>query len=174
MIFLILLITLNNGFTQTEIKLYSESEFQKKLSEEVVKKVSKFKGQDLTVYIAELMKKEKALEDRENKLKDEKTQLGISMENFEKRVNTHLKKENDLLGCIDTVKGEEDKRISRMVEIISTMKPDKAAQVLSIQDQELTIKILGLLDSKLVSKIFNLMDKEISARLQKQFMTMKR
>jgi flagellar motility protein MotE (MotC chaperone) len=85
-----------------------------------------------------------------------------------------LEKQKEFLGCIDTLKAEEDKRVTQMVEIISTMKADKAAQVLSIQDQELTIKILGLLDSRMVSKIFNLMDKEISARLQKQFMTMKR
>jgi flagellar motility protein MotE (MotC chaperone) len=54
------------------------------------------------------------------------------------------------------------------------MKADKAAQVLAIQDPEITMKILGKLESKTVSRIFNLMDKEISARIQKQFMTMKR
>ncbi len=174
MIYLFFLFNLTNLFGATEPKIYTENEFRKKLVEEVSKEISKFKGMELTSFISELMKKDKDLEIRENKIKEEKSQLAISIENFEKRVKAHLNKQNDLIGCIDSVKGDEEKRVSRMVEIISAMKPDKAAQVLSIQDQELTIKILGLLDSKQVSKIFNLMDKEISARLQKQFMTMKR
>ena len=172
--FFLFFCVLGNLYAAVEPKIYTELEFKKKINEEVSKKLFKVKGRAVTEIITEILNKENDLEIRENKLKEEKAQLAISMENFEKRVKTHLGKQNDLLGCIDTVKGEEDKRVTRMVEIISTMKPDKAAQVLSIQDQELTIKILGLLDSKQVSKIFNLMDKEISARLQKQFMTMKR
>lgn len=171
---LLLLWTVNNIYAQTEPKIYTESEFRKKVDEEVTKKLFKLKDQAITSFMNELLTKERDLENREIKLKEQKAQLAISNQNFENRIKTHLGKENELIGCLDSVKGEEDKRIFRMVEIISSMKPDKAAQVLSIQDQELTIKILGLLDPKLVSKIFNLMDKEISARLQKQFMTMKR
>ncbi len=165
---------LGNLYAGLEPKIYSETDFKKKVNEEVSKKLFKVKGRAIVDLVTEILNKETDLIIRENKLKEEKAQLAISIKNFENRVKTHLGKQNDLLGCIDTVKGEEDKRVTRMVEVISTMKPDKAAQVLSIQDQELTIKILGLLDSKQVSKIFNLMDKEISARLQKQFMTMKR
>lgn len=172
--FLIIFWVINNSYAITEPKIYTETQFREKLNEEVTRKLFKLKDQAITTFINELLKKEKDLEIREKKLKEKQAQIIISDQNFEKRIRTHLGKQNELIGCLDSVKGEEDKRISRMVEIISTMKPDKAAQVLSIQDQELTIKILGLLDPKLVSKIFNLMDKEISARLQKQFMTMKR
>jgi len=165
---------LGNLCAAVEPKIYSESDLKKKINEEVSKKLFKVKGRAVTEIITEILNKENDLEIRENKLREERAQLAVSMESFEKRVKAHLEKQKDFLGCIDTVKGEEDKRVTQMVEIISTMKADKAAQVLSIQDQELTIKILGLLDSRTVSKIFNLMDKEISARLQKQFMTMKR
>ena len=61
-----------------------------------------------------------------------------------------------------------------MVEVISGMKPQNAADVLAIQDPELSVRILSLLESQKTSKIFNLMDKEVSARLQKQFLQMKK
>ena len=171
---LILLLAISNLCAQIEPKIYTESEFKKKLNEEMSKKIFQKKDKAFISFVSELMQREADLEMRENKFKEQKAQLAISMESFEKRIQDHLGKENELIGCLDSVKGQQEQRITRMVEIISGMKPDKAAQVLSIQDQELAIKILGLLDPKLVSKVFNLMDKEISARLQKQFMTMKR
>ena len=61
-----------------------------------------------------------------------------------------------------------------MVDVISGMRPQSAADVLSVQDVDISVKILGDLPPEKVSKIFNSMDKEISARLQKQFMSMKK
>ena len=49
-----------------------------------------------------------------------------------------------------------------------------AADILAIQDPDLSVRILAELDSTKMSKIFNLMDKEVSARLQKQFLQMKK
>ena len=61
-----------------------------------------------------------------------------------------------------------------MVEIISGMKPVMAGNVLSVQDSDIAVKILSELPAMKISKIFNSMDKEISARLQKQYMNMKK
>jgi flagellar motility protein MotE (MotC chaperone) len=61
-----------------------------------------------------------------------------------------------------------------MVEVISGMKPQSAADVLAVQDPDLSVRILGQLEAQKASKIFNLMDKEVSARLQKQFLQMKK
>ena len=58
--------------------------------------------------------------------------------------------------------------------MLSGMKPDAAAQVLSVQDPLIAVKMISKLDSAKVSKIFNKMDKEVSARLQKQFLTMQK
>lgn len=161
-------------YAQNESKIYTERDLQVKIAQQVEKEINRLKNLELSGFIAELMKKEKDLEKREKELKEQFVQLEISKQKFEKQIQTHLNNQNELLGCMEQINEDKEKRITRMVEIISSMKPDKAAQVLSIQDAELTIKILGLLDAKLVSKMFNLMDKEISARLQKQFMTMKR
>ncbi len=54
------------------------------------------------------------------------------------------------------------------------MRPEKASQLLSVQGAEISVQILSEIDEKKASKIFNLMDKEISARLQKQYLDMKR
>ena len=54
------------------------------------------------------------------------------------------------------------------------MKPDKAASVLSVQDSEIAVQILQMIDPKKASKIFNFMDKEVSAKLQKQYLQMKK
>ena len=85
-----------------------------------------------------------------------------------------LKDQNRILGCINENAKKVEDRIRHIVRIISGMRPNVAAQVLSVQDAGLSVKILGMLEPVKVSKIFNLMDKEISARLQKQYMTMKR
>jgi flagellar motility protein MotE (MotC chaperone) len=61
-----------------------------------------------------------------------------------------------------------------MVDVVSGMRPQNAADILSVQDVEIAVKILGKLEPTKVSKIFNSMDKEISARLQKQYMNMKK
>jgi flagellar motility protein MotE (MotC chaperone) len=52
------------------------------------------------------------------------------------------------------------------------MKPQKAAELLSVQDSDISVKILELIKPERASKIFNLMDKEVSARLQKQYLNM--
>jgi flagellar motility protein MotE (MotC chaperone) len=54
------------------------------------------------------------------------------------------------------------------------MKPDKAAEVLSVQESDIAVRILQAIDSKKASKIFNFMDKEISAKLQRQYLLMKK
>lgn len=98
----------------------------------------------------------------------------MNIEHFEKRVKEVVNQQEKVLGCVDNNSKAETDRVRHMVRIISNMKPNQSAQVLSVQDADITVKILGLLEPDKVSKIFNLMDKEISARLQKQYLTMKK
>ena len=100
--------------------------------------------------------------------------LVVNQKHFEKRVKDLLQEQGKILGCMDANKKKESDRVRHMVRVISNMKPNNAAQVLSVQDANITVVILGMLDPIKVSKIFNLMDKEISARLQKQYLTMKK
>ena len=69
-------------------------------------------------------------------------------------------------------KKKRENIIDHLVQVVSGMKPQTAADMLAVQDSTLTVEIISKLDPTKVSKIFNLMDKEISARLQKEYLNM--
>ncbi|MFZ9001589.1 MAG: MotE family protein [Bacteriovoracaceae bacterium] len=165
--------------TQAEDKKkYSESEFQEKLNELVKKEVEKrltLSGRKrIVAFSHELFEKEKTIIQRELSLKKKEDALKLRDKHFDDRVKKLLEDQDRILGCIDGNKKKEDTRILHMVQVISGMRPNNAAQVLSVQEANITVKILGMLEPEKVSKIFNLMDKEISARLQKQYLTMEK
>ena len=65
-------------------------------------------------------------------------------------------------------------RVQQLVEVISNMKPQRAADLLSVQDPDISVRIFEKTNPTKASKIFNLMDKEVSARLQKQYLNMQK
>jgi flagellar motility protein MotE (MotC chaperone) len=107
-------------------------------------------------------------------LQKEQEQLKMNMNDFQKKVIEFEESQKKFLGCIDSQNEKAEKRVSQMVEVVSLMKPQNAADVLSVQDPDLSVRIMGQLEPQKASKIFNLMDKEVSARLQKQFLQMKK
>lgn len=155
-------------------KVYSEKEFNSKLSAEVEKRLKKLGQTRIVEFSKELLAKEEDLRVKELELNKSQQQLELNMKDFENKVKKFQEEQSKLLACIDDKDKEKSKRIGHLVEVISGMKPDKAASVLSVQDADIAVQILGLLEPTKVSKIFNLMDQEISARLQKQYMNMKR
>ena len=121
-----------------------------------------------------ILEKEEAIKVKELTLKKEQEQLAMNQEDFKKKLVEFQDSQKKFLGCVDEKNEKASKRVSQMVEVISGMKPQNAADVLAVQDPDLSVKILGELESTKASKIFNLMDKEVSARLQKQFLQMKK
>ena len=120
------------------------------------------------------MKKEELLQLRSIELEKLAEQLKMNSSDFKNKVKNFRGNQTKFLACLDDSDNQKEKRVTHMVDIVSGMKPQSAAEVLSVQDSEISIKILGMLPPEKVSKIFNLMKKEISARLQKQYMTMKK
>src|SRR5690606_21311041 len=120
----------------------------------------------------ELMQKEDQLRIRELELQKKNEQLEINEKEFQTRLGELQTRQDKILGCIDDHNEQENQRIIHMVKVIEGMKAKNAAEVLSVQDIGISVKILGMLKAEKVSKIFNLMDKEISARLQKHYLTM--
>lgn len=178
--FLFFILTLIGTFWATagEEKTYTQAELDAEVKKQVefefekaMKKVGKGNLIDLS---NELLKKEKEIELKELELKKLKEQLELNAKELEKKVVGFQNQQSKVLGCIDAHDKEKQKRISHMVESVSGMKPANAAEVLSVQDPDISVRILGLLGPEKVSKIFNLMDKEISARLQKQYLDMKK
>lgn len=155
-------------------KTYTEEEFKKALDAEVEKTIKKVSGNNMADFSKELLQREESIKMKELEVKKQEDQLKMNMGDFEKRVKEFQDTQKKFLGCVDEQDQKANKRVEQMVEVISGMRPQSAADLLSVQEADIAVKILGQLDPVKVSKIFNLMDKEISAKLQKLFMTMKK
>lgn len=155
-------------------RLYSEEEFKKAVQTEAEKMMKRAGSGHLIDFSKELLEKEEAIRVRELNVQKESEQLKLNMADFQKKLVEFQDSQKKFLGCVDSQNEKTGKRISQMVEVIAGMKPQSAADVLSVQDPDLSVQILGQLEPLKASKIFNLMDKEVSARLQKQFLQMKK
>lgn len=159
-------------------KKYTQEEFDSAVKEQMMKELDKNLarlGHGNVIDLSnELLKKENDLKGRELKLNKDQEQMELIKKDLETKIKSFQTTQNKIIGCIDIHDKEKDKRVTHMVEVVSGMKPQVAADVLSVQEADLSVRILGLLDPSKVSKIFNLMNKEISARLQKQYLDMKR
>ncbi len=153
---------------------YTEEEFKAAVLEEATKLMKKAGSAHLVDFSKELLEKEDAIKVKELTLKKEQEELAMNQADFKKKLVEFQDSQKKFLGCVDEKNEKASKRVSQMVEVISGMKPQNAADVLAVQDPDLSVKILGELESSKASKIFNLMDKEVSARLQKQFLQMKK
>lgn len=153
---------------------YTEEEFKTAVMEEAAKLMKKAGSANLVDFSKELLEKEEAIKNKELSVKKEQEELDMSKADFKKKLVEFQDSQKKFLGCVDEKSDKADKRVSQMVDVISGMKPQNAADVLTVQDPDLSVRILSELDSAKASKIFNLMDKEVSARLQKQFLQMKK
>ncbi len=157
-----------------EKRNYTEEEFKKAVLLEAEKLMKKVGSGHLVDFSKELLEKEDVNKVKELGLQKENEQLKMNMNDFQKKVVEFEESQKKFLGCIDSQNEKAEKRVSQMVEVVSLMKPQNAADVLSVQDPDLSVRIMGQLEPQKASKIFNLMDKEVSARLQKQFLQMKK
>lgn len=162
------------AFSQTPKKTYSEEEFIKKVTEEVKSKIDTIKNKSVSDLTKELLDKEEKLRLKEIEIIKQQDSIRVSDNDIAKRYAELSEKQKAFIGCVEKINEESKSRIGQIVEMISSMKPDKAASVLSVQDSEIAVQILQTIDPKKASKIFNFMDKEISAKLQKQYLLMKK
>lgn len=152
----------------------TRKDFKKAVREEVAKKMKRLGKGELVGLSKELLRKEDQLRVRELQVQKREEELEINQQDFNKKVVQFNQRQNEFLGCLDDQDKEINNRINHMVDVVGGMRPQSAADVLSVQEPDISIRILGMLEAERVSKIFNLMDKEVSARLQKQYMNMKK
>ena len=152
----------------------SKENFYKSVKEEAQKRLAKLNRDKVIQFSNELLVKAEKLDLRELELEKREKQLKILESSFSKKVAEFDQKQNKIISCLDERDQKAKRRIDHMVSVTAGMRPKQAAELLSQQEANLTVKILGALPPEKVSKIFNLMDKEVSARLQKQYMTMQK
>lgn len=155
-------------------KTYTEEDFIKKVNEEVKKKVDSIKNKSVSDLTKELLDKEEQLKLRELEIQKQQDSLKVAEDDLGKKYAELSAKQKDFIGCVDKIEEESKGRIGQLVDMISNMKPQKAAEVLSVQESDIAVRILQTIDSKKASKIFNFMDKDVSAKLQKQYLLMKK
>lgn len=173
--FLTLVMILSVGSVSAQVKrTYTEEEFIKKVNEETKKKVDSIKNKSVSELTKELLDKEEKLKLKELELQKLSDSLKVSEGDIAKRYSDLSEKQKAFIGCAEKNEDEGKARIGQLVDMVSNMKPQKAAEVLSVQDSEIAVKILQMIDAKKASKIFNFMDKDISAKLQKQYLLMKK
>ena len=160
--------------TKTSEKVYTQQEFDKKLDEELMKKLTKVTGESLKEFAKSLLEKEKELEGQSQILNRKKQELDLVENSLNAKLKKFRSQQDKIIGCLNENEKEAGKRIDHIVQVMSGMKPANAAELLSVQDSTISVQIISKLDPEKVSKIFNLMDKEISARLQKSYINMKR
>lgn len=168
------MIPLSAQKTEEKGKTYTAEEFDQAVMKEVERRLVRLGKKEIVNFSKELMDKEKSLKIRETSLDQRQQAIDLSSQDLAKKIKQFEERQSKLLSCLDSIDQKKKDRVRHMVDTISGMKPQNAAELLSVQDAELAVEILGDLDSAKVSKIFNMMDKEISARLQKQYMTMKK
>ena len=154
--------------------LYTQKDFDKKVEQEVYKKLSRVTGDSLKNFAQSLLEKERALDEKKRSLRQKEDEINIVEKDLNSKMREFRKRQKQIIGCIDENKKNESKRIDHIVQVIGGMKPANAAAVLAVQDSDISVQIISKLNPERVSKIFNLMDKEISARLQKSYINMKR
>lgn len=173
-VFLPLPVFSKNEKKTEEPKIYTQTEFNEKLEKLLFEKLKRFGSDNMVGLSHELYEKEKGLELKENQIKNREEQVVVTEKELMKKIKELQSKEEKIISCLDDHDGKEKKRIDHMVDAISGMRPQNAADVLSVQDPDLSVRILDRLPASKVSKIFNSMKKEISARLQKQYMNMEK
>lgn len=154
-------------------KTYTEKEFRAEVLKVTKKKLEKLKRTSIVELTKELVDKEEDLAVREKQLLQKEELLSLGNKELVTKIKVFTDKKKKFIGCVGENEKKIDARVLQLVEVISQMKPDQAAQILSIQEKSISVKILSKLTSKRASKIFNVMDKEVSARLQKDFLNMK-
>lgn len=159
-----------SGFAKT----YTEEEFIKKVNEEVKKQIDTVKNKSVSELTKELMDRDEKLKLRELELQKMEDSLKVTEKDISSRYTDLAEKQKRFIGCVDKNEEESRNRVGQLVEMVSNMKPQKAAEVLSVQDSEIAVKILQMIEPKKASKIFNFMEKDVSAKLQKQYLNMKK
>lgn len=172
--FLILSLIVLPTLSFSSDKNYSQEDFIKKVNEEVKKQVDVIKAKSVAELTKELLDKEEKLKLRELELQKKEDALKASDADVAKKYTELANQQKEILGCMKKNDEDAKARVAQLVEMISNMKPEKAASVLSVQDTDIAVSILQTIEPKKASKIFNFMDKDISAKLQKQYLQMKK
>jgi flagellar motility protein MotE (MotC chaperone) len=173
-IILVILLITSVSALATDKNVFTQNEFDTKVRDEVKKQIDIIKKKSITELTKEVIDKEFAVVQRQKTIQQREDILEANRKRLLTQIQSFEKQQNKVIGCISDNENKAAKRLNKIVSVVSNMKPVKASQLLSVQESSISVQILAKLDPVKASKIFNLMGKEISARLQKQYLDMKK
>ena len=125
-------------------------------------------------YYAKLNDKRKELDLREKELNELEGELHKQRLEIEARIQ-HLEKLRDTIAGVLRDKVEVDqKKVKRLVDFYSNMKPQQAAKIIGTLNEDLAIEVLGQMKKKSAAAIMNLLEPGKAQVLSEKFAGYKR
>jgi flagellar motility protein MotE (MotC chaperone) len=115
--------------------------------------------------IEELDERKKALDARERQLEERAKSLEIQEKLLKEKLSRMEELNKKMAGRLEDFKKDHDGKITKLVTVVETMKPQAAAEYMENLDPDLAVAVLSKIQVAKAAKIMNLVDKKKSARL---------
>jgi flagellar motility protein MotE (MotC chaperone) len=119
--------------------------------------------------IEELDQRKKALDARERQLEERAKSLEIQEKLLKEKLHRMEELNKKMADRLDTFQKDHDGKITKLVTVVETMKPQAAAEYVENLDADLAVAILAKIQVAKAAKIMNLVDKKKSARLTEMY-----
>ncbi|MBU6375384.1 MAG: hypothetical protein KGQ59_05270, partial [Bdellovibrionales bacterium] len=118
-----------------------------------------------TQALADINQRKKTLEEREASIQAREQELTVREKVLEERMKT-LQGYRAEASKVDASKKKEfEEKISRTVELLESMAPKAASQLISTTDERLAVEAMSRMSTAKLSKIMNIMEPKRSVRL---------
>lgn len=115
--------------------------------------------------IQELEARKKSLDARERELEERAKNLDIQEKVLSEKLRRMEELNKKMAERLDGFKKEHEQRVTKLVTVVESMRPQAAADYVSNLDPDLAVEILARIQVAKASKILNLVDKKIAAKL---------
>ena len=115
--------------------------------------------------LSDLNQRKKASDDRESALQAREQELAVREKAIEERLKL-LQSYRDEAGKVDSAKKKEfEEKIARTVELLESMNPKSASQLIASTDERLAVEAMSRMSTAKLSKVMNIMEPKRSVRL---------
>lgn len=119
--------------------------------------------------IQELEKRKSDLDARARELDDRARNLEVQEKILKEKLHKMEELNNKMAERLEKYKKEFENRVTKLVVVVESMKPQSAAEYVENLDPQLAVEILSRIDVKKAAKILNLADKKKGARLSELY-----
>lgn len=119
--------------------------------------------------IQELEARKKQLDSRERDLEERAKALEIQEKVIKEKLRRMEELNKKMAEKLDLFKKEHEEKVTKLVTVVETMRPQAAADYISNLDADLAVEILARIQIPKAAKILNLVDKKVGAKLTEMY-----